>query len=595
MVNFQDHLLQEPIYLRPKRDFLKRAFPEENVPGAWHLRGFTVYVPVEGDILTGVVRLYAHSSSPAALSCDVIGRPPLPSSDCPEAYALIKGWMSTCVHNHEHCRQTLSGTIIDDMNAPKLPTRIVDVGPSDGTEAPRLVESQGASGFYAALSHCWGPPHKHPLMTTHATLQERLTSIPWSVMSKAYRDAIIAIRQIGLRYIWIDSLCIVQDDHDDWLKESKKMGLIYESARLTIAASHAADCSQGCFFERPQEQEAIELPHINSRGELAGSIFATVMRNDYTTISPEFGPLATRAWATQEWLLSRRMIFYAEGCIVWSCKVITQRETGGSFHSTARNPRWKFIVEKYSARSLTKATDRLVALEGLRTEMQKKTRDTYCYGMWRNGLPDQLLWHCVEPAQRSMSPLDIPTWSWASTMHGIRFLNIKKAKNVCKGLKFDDKHGTLTIRSRMKRIHKILTLSNPDPGDFGKGNDDLTAVRYNTFLEEIQNAIPAGMTCTICTDQTEVLGWGILDEVQPRTTSTHTFCLSLMSRKGVMTKSHGSNEDLESTVNITWQEDWVMLLRQHETDVDAYERIGVGKVFWKFGFQDEPLQHIRIL
>lgn len=135
-------------------------------------------------------------------------------------------------------------------------------------------------------------------MTATVTLQDRMAGIAWGDIPKTYQDAIIAICQIGLRFTRIDSLCIIQDDHDDWLRESKKMGLVYENACLTIAAS-----SQGYFFERSRQQnQAIELPYINPTGQSVGSMFAVAVQNNYAEISLEFGPLAIRTWATQEWL-----------------------------------------------------------------------------------------------------------------------------------------------------------------------------------------------------------------------------------------------------------------------------------------------------
>ncbi|OAL47295.1 HET-domain-containing protein, partial [Pyrenochaeta sp. DS3sAY3a] len=295
-----------------------------------------------------------------------------------------------------------------------LPTRVVYVGPPNKAISPRLVETQGKRGHYVALSHCWGRPSHRPLITTKTTLLDHLTAIAWEVIPRTYQDAISATHRLGFEYIWIDSLCIIQDSHADWLSESKRMGDVYQHARLTIAASHAADSSQPCFFPRGPALPAIELPHVTPAGETAGSMFASLLPTDYHAISPEFGTLAYRAWGTQEWLLSRRMVFYTAGCLVWSCKVISQRETGGSFHSTARNPRWKIIVEKYSARLLTKPTDRLIALEGIRSALgTKNPDDTYCFGLWKNSMPDQLLWYCLKPAERSKSALHLPTWTWA--------------------------------------------------------------------------------------------------------------------------------------------------------------------------------------
>ena len=213
--------------------------------------------------------------------------------------------------------------------------------------------------------------------------------------------------------------------------------------------------------------------------------------------------------------------------------------------------------------------------------MQKKPEDTYCYGLWKSGLPDQLLWYCVEPAQRSYSPLDIPTWSWASTMHGIRFLNIKKAKNVCKDIRFNEDRGTLMVRSQMKKVPRIITPLNPNLESFGKPDDDLTPARYNTFMEEARNTLPVSMACAIYTDRAKVLGWGILDEGERWTPSSNVFCLALMSRKAFPFPTKESSETFKRTTRISWQEDLVMLLQRSSSSTDIYQRIRVGIVFWK--------------
>ncbi|KAH8728472.1 heterokaryon incompatibility protein-domain-containing protein, partial [Phaeosphaeriaceae sp. PMI808] len=295
-----------------------------------------------------------------------------------------------------------------------LPSRVIHVGNPELSMPPRLLETAGKTGHYVALSHCWGSPAHQPLMTTEASLTDHLVGISWSTLPILYQDAIIATQRLGFEYIWIDSLCIIQDSLSDWLSESQRMGNVYHSARLTIAASHATDSTQPCFFPRPPPPAVVELPHVAADGKIEGSIFASVLFTDYGSISPESSPLAYRAWATQEWLLSRRMIFYTEESLVWSCKMITQRETGASCHITARNARWKNLIEKYSARKLSRQTDRLIALEGLRTEIAKsRVNDIYCCGLWKNSMPDQLLWYCLRLSEGITNPLGLPTWTWA--------------------------------------------------------------------------------------------------------------------------------------------------------------------------------------
>lgn len=179
------------------------------------------------------------------------------------------------------------------------------------------------------------------------------------------------------------------------------------------------------------------------------------------------------------------------------------------------------------------------------------------------------------------SPLDIPTWSWASTMHGIRFLNIKKAKNVCKDIRFNEDRGTLMVRSQMKKVPRIITPLNPNLESFGKPDDDLTPARYNTFMEEARNTLPVSMACAIYTDRAKVLGWGILDEGERWTPSSNVFCLALMSRKAFPFPTKESSETFKRTTRISWQEDLVMLLQRSSSSTDIYQRIRVGIVFWK--------------
>ncbi|KAK0642845.1 hypothetical protein DIS24_g8668 [Lasiodiplodia hormozganensis] len=301
-----------PVYLQLRRNGVGRL-PRERPNAHLELLGkaLAVFLPgVDGVALRGRIRLYAQPDSPAFTSGDVLCGPPLPSSDCPEAFRMTREWLSTCLNFHPSCRRTLSKSTLDETAEPVLPTRVIDVAPPDGSANVRLIQSMGDCGRYVTLSHCWGPQSKHPLTTTTATLPQHLTEIPWHRLPKTFRDAITVVRSLGLRYIWIDSLCIVQDDHDDWLRESEQMGMIYERAVLTIAACHARDCTEGCFFERPPNRPAVQLPYWNSQGQQDGHIYGTLLPVNYSSISPEFSPLSERAWATQEWLLSRRVIFY---------------------------------------------------------------------------------------------------------------------------------------------------------------------------------------------------------------------------------------------------------------------------------------------
>jgi hypothetical protein len=464
--------------------------------------------------------------------------------------------METCLDKHNACRESLSGVVIDENETPVLPSRVIYVGKSVHGSSPRLLETAGRKGHYIALSHCWGPPTHRPLVTTQSSLARHITSIPWDELPKLYQDAITATRRLGFEYIWIDSLCIIQDSHLDWLSESQRMGDVYQHARLTIAASHAEDSTQPCFSLRPPAAPVVELPCIDASGQTEGSMFASALTSDFAAISPESGALAFRAWATQEWLLSRRMIFYTAGNLVWSCRTVSQRETGALFHSTARNPRWKNLIEKYSARQITKQTDRLIALEGIRNELAKKRPDdAYYLGLWKNSMPDQLLWYCLQPGERHKCELHLPTWTWASTLHGVRFLDLAGAKNTCGAFRFDDASKTLTLRGATKAIPSIIPLADAD-----------TESGYEArFADVPQKIVPGIMLFAVSDSSTDPIGWCILDE--GAVPESELYGLQLMG-KASKVEVDGGKEKL----NV----DSILLLRTD--DRHTFQRVGVGRI-----------------
>lgn len=147
-----------------------------------------------------------------------------------------------------------------------MPTRVVDVS-NDGV---RLIETkpsvlEGDDRRYCALSHCWGPV---PIIKTEkANYDEHCKAIPWELLSKTFREAILTTRQLGFRYIWIDSLCIKQDDGADWAAEAATMCDVYQNAILTIAATQAEDGGVGCFKDRDgllQLPFYLEIPQVSA-------------------------------------------------------------------------------------------------------------------------------------------------------------------------------------------------------------------------------------------------------------------------------------------------------------------------------------------
>lgn len=121
----------------------------------------------------------------------------------------------------------------------KLPTRVLDI--SRGATDIRLRETAGLDDRYICLSHCWGS--KLPLSTTVDNLNKHRQNISWDAFPVVYKETIMISRKLGVKYVWIDSLCIIQDSKSDWARESKNMCDVYANTYLTVSATSSPNCS----------------------------------------------------------------------------------------------------------------------------------------------------------------------------------------------------------------------------------------------------------------------------------------------------------------------------------------------------------------
>ncbi|KAL6825680.1 heterokaryon incompatibility domain-containing protein [Trichoderma sp. SZMC 28015] len=356
------------------------------------------------------IAVWSEEGSPAALSGNFCTKPPLPSDNCPEAFAFIRSWMQTCSQEHDLCRGTLSKSFPNEVAGPQLPTRILDVGPLDH-ESVSLLETNGQRGEFCALSYCWGPKGTQTLITTRDNINEHLRGIQFSELPKTFQDAVIVTRELGIRYLWIDSLCIIQGDKGDWLKESAKMAGVYQNAHLVIAASGAANPEQGCFSSKRRCPSTVEVPYYSAEGQTAGSLKLSM--RIHGDESPSLGPLSERGWALQEWYLARRVLHYMPSGISWKCKMLECGERY-QYHMWQFSHSWEIILEQYSNRKLTHKEDRLAALEGLVQARLEGTNDRYSLGIFESKILEQLLWMMRSRAEASKDLADLPHWSWAS-------------------------------------------------------------------------------------------------------------------------------------------------------------------------------------
>ncbi|KAJ9644074.1 hypothetical protein H2199_003942 [Coniosporium tulheliwenetii] len=167
---------------------------------------------------------------------------------------------------------------IDDTAQPEMPRRVLDVSDEKVRLIDTSLDGEPRTGHYAALSHCWGP--KQLLTTTQATFRSRIDGIAFEDLPRTFQDAVTVTRTLCLRYIWIDSLCIVQDSHQDWLTESAKMGTVYQDASIVIAASGASEGSEGCFIPRTNIAEPIKLPFCLDDDAVSGYMFASLLPDE---------------------------------------------------------------------------------------------------------------------------------------------------------------------------------------------------------------------------------------------------------------------------------------------------------------------------
>lgn len=371
----------------------------------------------------------------------LIGRQLWLDGSIDNTFPNIKNWLDVCVSQHAECSLSL------DTPLPRLPKRVIDVG--NESKGPRLRKSDNLSGLYATLSHRWGD--SSPLTTTKATLKNRLQGIPLSSLPRTFQDAVLITRQLGLQYLWIDSLCIIQDDTIDWEIESVKMASIYQGAQFTIAAAAAQDGHGGCLFPRkPAVKLELESPKSPQRSAKPGTdtpiVYLRIQASENRSIAQS--SLGRRGWALQEALLSRRTIYFAQDQIFWQCARRTVSEDGTldlqyrtakelwkfksqnrrrnshdpSVQTSLRNIWWK-LVEDYSSRQLSRKTDKLAALAGITTFFHERSTGAPLAGLWVQDLHFGLLWTTKQPVSEALDVQDksrpehlhdIPSWSWLS-------------------------------------------------------------------------------------------------------------------------------------------------------------------------------------
>ena len=320
----------------------------------------------------------------------------------------MSNWLPTCSESHECCKSSES----------KLPTRLISLT----GQSPRLVLSAQCPERprYATLSHSWGSHDVIKLLAED--LDSFKEALPVERFPATFNDAVEITRKLGLDYLWIDSLCIIQNSEADWLKESSLMSSVYSGSALSIAASSARDSTQGCFLKPPYFNDGLRA-RITDGGQKRVQDFRSPKSYALSTINTYLG---TRAWALQEKMLPPRTLHFGDRGIFWECRTqIASEYLPDGFPRILVSPlvrrKGKFeyllkqIVFLYSAANLTHGKDRLPALSGVARLGHNETGDQYLAGLWRAHVEEQLCWRrCGSERDTERPAWRAPSWSWAS-------------------------------------------------------------------------------------------------------------------------------------------------------------------------------------
>ncbi|KAK3371099.1 heterokaryon incompatibility protein-domain-containing protein, partial [Lasiosphaeria ovina] len=346
----------------------------------------------------------------------------------PQKFSQIKQWLAECHTTHETCNECLLG-----------PDNQVFLETSDTTKE-KLKKRSKRTLSYAALSYAWGT--KQPHATTKARLGAYLEGIRISSLPRTIQDAITVTRKLSIDFLWVDSLCIIQDDPLEKARELGIMGTIYHNAYVVISAASAQTCEDGFLEDRSQPPEYIQVPFGGD-----GSVNLTRSRTTSGNGGP-FGaaPLDDRAWAYQEFYLARRLLVFHVHEVMWSCAWtggdgagrLCRMDAINGLNDSCRTDQypdmrdWGFIVASYSRRQMTYENDKLPAISSIAELFARNHQVPYLAGLWPIAMAQLLSWFTNRYYKKPKRPAKwrAPSWSFFSVDGPIDFLSIDGTKYI---------------------------------------------------------------------------------------------------------------------------------------------------------------------
>lgn len=366
---------------------------------------------------------------------------------------LIRTWILDC-ESHDLCASGPKHT--------EMPTRVVDVasGPN-----PRVVITDGEQEKFMALSYSWGPQGKDLLVLNSDTKEALLQgALEESKFARTHREAFDTARSLGIQYVWIDALCIIQGDPEDWAAESKTMGQVYNNAYLTVLAGSSTDSRAGFLSDRHNPTRPFPIP-LDDKSRDQPFLFATAPR------SHTEGPTSTRSWCFQEAMLSRRLVTFGTEQLSFRCTTGTRSEHTGPekldgvpqtleerrtpiFHPDRQHlhapdsqsrrhavlEHWYVMLAEFTNRRLSNPHDIFASVSSLAQAAARLMRGSrYLAGVWEADLARGLLWRpsyygtgeptvLARPRPSPLAPgpgpiVRAPTWSWAAVEGSVDHLD----------------------------------------------------------------------------------------------------------------------------------------------------------------------------
>ncbi|KAI1779330.1 HET-domain-containing protein [Hypoxylon cercidicola] len=561
--------------------------------------------PSSGDERKQYVYIYRSSDSiseqSAALSTyehiPILPDINLPNSE--KSFNYLKNCLKTCVETDDECRQ--------DLSSP--PRRLLRIG-SPGDSVVSLYETPATFREpYVALSYCWGK--KVTLRTTRENIQSLMKGFDLAELPATIRDAIHITRKLGLKYIWIDALCIIQLDKQDWEEQSVKMCSIYEQAYLTIAAFSAG--SSDVSFANPSSRPLTFHYRIADEPDiiLAARVECTSGHHYNPTgrvlTAPE--TILTRGWTLQESILATRCISYSTDELQWRCRSESSCECempGDWRRDIIRDEPsfllWNQVVEQYTQRQLSFPGDKLPALSGICQLISSQVGSWYLAGLWEDGLPYCLLWEKATDVEGSNVPVPpeyrAPSFSWASL--------------DCPVYPFTD---VQSVYQSARVVDSTILLEGIDPFGLVKPGASITAERKlirDVGVYSVEGRFAAYRIRPRGTRDEEIVADGLLEAFGFQDSSGLPQRSVRRSTRDASQEPEGGDtvlmvKEFESTVSLflvayrhyepnkstTY---YFLVLSVSSSNHDAYERLGtIGMGYDNGEFDDVPEQTITIL